>query len=97
MPVVPFSLIYHGFLKKKSRDVKRKVTHLLNVVELFFKQVAPQLMTKHYGWSIHIEPDSGDYFIDPDSDICFQKARQKHPTAMLMEMCLNETGACGRI
>jgi len=62
-----------------------------------FNQVAPELMTEHYGWSIHIEPDSGDYFIDPNSEVCFQKARQKHPTAMLMEMCLNETGACGRI
>jgi hypothetical protein len=62
-----------------------------------FNKVAPQLIAEHYEWSIHIEPDSGDYFIDPDSEVCFQKARQKHPTKMLMEMCLNETGACGRI
>jgi hypothetical protein len=62
-----------------------------------FDQVAPQLIADHYGWSIHIEPDSGDYFIDPDPKIAFQKAKQKHPTAILLEMCLNETGACGRI
>ena len=62
-----------------------------------FDQVAPQLMKDHYGWSIHIEPDSGDYFIDHDRKVCLQKAKQKHPNAILLEMCLNETGACGRI
>jgi len=62
-----------------------------------FDKVAPQLMPKHYGWSIIIEPDSGNYFIAPDRKECLQKAKQKHPTAILLEMCLNETGACGRI
>ena len=65
--------------------------------EAIFAQVAPDLMVDHYGWSIIIEPESGDYFIDPDSEVCFQKAKQKHPNAVIMEMCLNETGACGRI
>jgi hypothetical protein len=65
--------------------------------EAIFAQVAPKLMADHYGWSIIIEPDSGDYFIDPDPEVTFQKAKRKHPTAILMEMCLNETGACGRI
>jgi hypothetical protein len=65
--------------------------------QVIFDKVAPQLREDHYGWSIHIEPDSGDYFIDSDSEVAFQKAKQKHPTAILMEMCLNETGACGRI
>ena len=62
-----------------------------------FDQVAPQLIAAHYGWSIIIEPDSGDYFIDPDRKEGLQKAKQKHPNAILLEMCLNETGACGRI
>ena len=62
-----------------------------------FNKVAPQLMAEHYGWSIIIEPDSGDYFIDSDQEVCIQKAKQNHPTAILLEMCLNETGACGRI
>ena len=65
--------------------------------QAIFDRVAPQLRVDHYGWSIHIEPDSGDYFIDPDPEVCFQKAKQKHPNAIIMEMCLNETGACGRI
>ena len=62
-----------------------------------FDQVAPQLIAKHYGWSIHIEPNSGDYFIAPAPEVSFQKAKKKHQTARLMEMCLNETGTCGRI
>jgi hypothetical protein len=65
--------------------------------QAIFDQVAPQLRVKHYGWSIIIEPESGDYFIGPNSEECLQQAKQKHPTAILMEMCLNETGACGRI
>ena len=65
--------------------------------QAIFNKVAPQLRTDYYGWSIHIEPDSGDYFIDPDPKVCFQKATQKHPNAVIMEMCLNETGACGRV
>ncbi len=62
-----------------------------------FDKVAPQLIADHYEWSIIIEPDSGDYFIDPNRKVCLQKAKQKHSTTILMEMCLNETGACGRI
>jgi len=62
-----------------------------------FDKVAPQLIADHYEWSIIIEPNSGDYFIAPDRKECLQKAKQKHPTALLLEMCLNETGTCGRI
>jgi hypothetical protein len=65
--------------------------------QAIFDQVAPQLIADHYGWSIHIEPNSGDYFIDPDSEVALQKALLQHPNAILLEMCLNETGACGRI
>ena len=62
-----------------------------------FDKVAPQLMADHYDWSIIIEPDIGDYFIYSDPEVAFQKAKQKHPTALLLKMCLNETGTCGRI
>ncbi len=62
-----------------------------------FSRVYPQLVPKHYGWSIMIEPDSGDYFIDIDPEVAFQKAIDAHPQALIMEMRLNETGTCGRI
>jgi hypothetical protein len=65
--------------------------------EEIFQRVYPELVAEHYNWFIHIEPDSGDYFIDSDEEISFQKARQKHPKAKLMAMRLNETGTCGRI
>ncbi len=64
---------------------------------IIFDRVQPELIKDHYDWSIHIEPDSGDYFIDPDPKVCFQKAKEKHPTAILLQMRINETGACGRI
>jgi len=62
-----------------------------------FRRVQPELIKNHYDWPIMIEPESGDYFIAPDPELAFQKARQKHPNAKIMEMRLNETGTCGRI
>jgi hypothetical protein len=64
---------------------------------VIFERVYPELVAEHYDWFILIEPDSGDYFIDPDHDVAFQQARQKHPTAEILAMRLNETGTCGRI
>ncbi len=62
-----------------------------------FQQVYPELVSEHYNWSIMIDPNSGDYCIDPDSEIAFQKIRSQHPNGRIMEMRLNETGAVGRI
>ena len=62
-----------------------------------FDHVQPELIKDHYNWFIVIEPDSGDYFIDPDEEVAAQKARQKHPNKELGMFRLNETGACGRI
>jgi len=98
--VAPGSPLFPNSSRLSKEEIARRKAESHAFAERcrgIFNQVAPQLMTEHYGWSIHIEPDSGDYFIDPDSEVCFQKARQKHPSAKIMEMCLNETGACGRI
>ncbi len=62
-----------------------------------FEQVSPDLLENHYNWAIMIEPKSGEYIIDPDAETAFQKIREKHPDARIMEMRLNETGAVGRI
>jgi hypothetical protein len=62
-----------------------------------FWQVYPELVKEHYNWFIYIEPDSGEYFLDRDRDVARQKAKQKYPTALLMAMCVNETGAVGKI
>jgi hypothetical protein len=62
-----------------------------------FAQVSPQLIPDHYNWFMIIEPNSGDYFIDPEEDVAMQKARQKYPSGMVGIMRLNETGTCGKI
>ena len=62
-----------------------------------FDQVAVELIKDHYDWFIVIEPDSGDYFIDPEETVATQKAHEKHPDKMCLIMRLNETGTCGRI
>ncbi|BAZ51708.1 hypothetical protein NIES4103_43660 [Nostoc sp. NIES-4103] len=63
----------------------------------YFNQICPQLIDEHYNLFITIEPNSGDYFIDPDIELAEQKARQKYPNGWVVTFRLNETGTCGRI
>ena len=65
--------------------------------QAIFEQVCPQLIDDHYNWFIIIEPNSGDYLIDPDEEVAAQKIRQKYPSGWLVTFRLNETGACGLI
>lgn len=65
--------------------------------EEIFNRVYPELVKEHYNWFILIEPESGDYFIDPDSEVASRKGHEKHPKAVMLMMRLNETGTCGRI
>jgi hypothetical protein len=44
-----------------------------------------------------IEPNSGDYFIDPEEKVAIAKARQKYPSGRLGIFKIDETGACGKI
>nr|WP_254921494.1 hypothetical protein [Nodularia sp. NIES-3585] len=74
--------------EKNARGQKARV---------IFEQVSPQLINEHYNWFIVIEPNSGDYFIDPDENAADKKAREKYPTGWLVTFRLNETRACGRI
>ncbi|MBO1351410.1 MAG: hypothetical protein EBE86_030415 [Hormoscilla sp. GUM202] len=54
-------------------------------------------MAEHYNWFILIEPESGEYFMDEDELVAFQKAREKHPQGKFFFDRLNETGVFGRI
>ncbi|MEG3439453.1 hypothetical protein V0288_20165 [Pannus brasiliensis CCIBt3594] len=62
-----------------------------------FWRVAPELRENYPDWYMIIEPDSGEYFLDPDEMTALRKAKEKYPTPRLYAMRLNETGACGRI
>ncbi len=62
-----------------------------------FNRVYPELVKGCYDWFILIEPDSGDYFVDPNEEVASQKGHQKYPTAVMLMMRLNETGTCGTI
>ena len=62
-----------------------------------FERVCSELIQEYYNWYIVIEPDSGDYFIDEDDMVAFQKIREKYSKEKVMTMRLNETGTCGRI
>ncbi|NEU75602.1 hypothetical protein PI95_024345 [Hassallia byssoidea VB512170] len=65
--------------------------------QVIFEQVQPKLIKEHYDWFIFIEPDSGEYFIDPDEMVVRQKAHEKHPNKLCLILRINETGTCGRI
>ncbi|MGK7925859.1 MAG: hypothetical protein AB4290_11535 [Spirulina sp.] len=77
--------------RKAESDLFLKRCHII------FDRVQPELLEEHYDWFIIIEPDSGDYFIDPDEQIARAKAQEKHPERKRLIMRINETGACGRI
>jgi hypothetical protein len=62
-----------------------------------FQQIYPELVQKYYNWYIYIEPNSRQYFIASERSLARQKAKEKYPTAVLMAMCLNETGTVGKI
>ncbi|MFW5665777.1 MAG: hypothetical protein ACOC07_17875 [Coleofasciculus sp.] len=62
-----------------------------------FDRVQPELIKNHYDWFIVIEPESGDYFIDPDETVARKKARENHPNSKRLIMRINQTGTCGRI
>ncbi len=64
---------------------------------MIFDKVKPELIQDHYDWFIVIEPESGDYFIDPDENVARAKAFEKHPDKMRLIMRLNESGTCGTI
>jgi len=65
--------------------------------QVIFERVRPEFIEQYYGWYIAIEPDSRDYFIDPDRMQAHKKALQKYPNADHCVFCLNESGATGRI
>ena len=62
-----------------------------------YDRFQPELIKDHYDWFIVIEPESGEYVIDPDETVTRQKARDKFGDTMRLMMRINETGACGKI
>ena len=64
---------------------------------MIFDRLQPELIKEHYDWFIVIEPESGDYFIEPDENVTRQKAREQFGDTMRLMMRINETGACGKI
>ncbi|NMG07646.1 hypothetical protein [Brasilonema sp. UFV-L1] len=78
-----------------KRKVEREAFH--QRCRAIFERVRPELIDRHYGWYIAVEPDSGDYFIDEDNMQAHRKALQKYPNADHCVFCLNEDGATGRI
>jgi hypothetical protein len=90
-----FPEIQWSLAEKAKYKADREAFHQL--CRAILERVYPELIEKHYGWYIAIEPDSGDCFIDPDQEAASLKAHQKHPNAIHCMFCLNESGATGRI
>lgn len=87
----------HNWSPERMAKYKAEREELLKGCRAVFDRVAPELIADHYNWFIVIEPNSGDYFIDPDVKVAVQKAWQKYTINMLVTLRLNETGTCGRI
>ncbi|GAB4286451.1 MAG: hypothetical protein Fur0025_18950 [Oscillatoriaceae cyanobacterium] len=74
-----------------------ELQELMKRCDEIFEAAKPQLIEDYYDWFMVIEPESGDYFIDPDDKVAVQKAREKHPNARRAVYRINETGACYRV
>lgn len=66
---------------------------------VIFERVRPELIDKYYNWFVAIEPDSGDYLIDPNLECLLQKVRARYASTdvRLTTFRLNKTGTCGQI
>jgi hypothetical protein len=66
---------------------------------VIFERLRPELIEQYYNWFIAIEPDSGDYLIDPKLEGVLQKLRDRYAStdSKLTIFRLNEKGTCGRI
>lgn len=65
--------------------------------QALFENLKPALIQDYYNWFMVIEPESEDYFIDADEIEAERKAREKHPDADCLILCINETGVCGKV
>ncbi len=64
-----------------------------------FERIRPELMEKYYNWLIAIEPDTGEYVLDPKLEGIIQKIKERYGDAdvKMTAFRLNEEGYCGRI
>ncbi len=62
-----------------------------------FERVRPELIKDHYNWYININLETGEYFIEQDYMVMFQKLCKNPQPTKTVTFRLNETGTCGRI
>lgn len=78
---------------------RAKRTELGKRCRVIFERLRPELIGQYYNWFIAIEPNSGDYLIDPKLEGLIQKLRDRYAStdSKLTIFRLNEMGTCGRI
>jgi len=66
---------------------------------LIFEEIRPQLIEQYYNWFIAIDPDSGNYLIDPKLEGLIKKVRRQYPDGEMKMTAfrINENGSCGKI
>jgi hypothetical protein len=57
-----------------------------------YDKISPDLSKNYPGWYLVIEPDSGDYFLNADSYLAKNDARQKHPKRLFCTFKLIASG-----
>ena len=63
--------------KKAKAEAERKELH--QRCWQIFERLQPELIKTHYNWLISIEPESGNYLIEPDMMAMMNKIRQTYP------------------
>ena len=77
--------------------LEAELAELMERCDAVFERAKADLINDYYDWFMVIEPESGDYFLDPDDRVAEEKARAKYPLAQCAVYCVNETGSCYRV
>ncbi|AFY80415.1 hypothetical protein [Oscillatoria acuminata] len=77
--------------------LEAELEELMERCDAVFERAKADLINDYYDWFMVIEPESGDYFLDPNDRVAEEKARAKYPDAQCAVYCVNETGSCYRV
>jgi len=89
----------HTIPPKELARRRTKRNELNQRCRVIFERIRPELIEQYYNWFIAIEPNSGDYLIDPKLEGVIAEGRKRYLSndVKLAIFRLNETGACGSI
>ena len=78
--------------------LEAEIEKLMKRCDAVFERAKADLINDYYDWFMVIEPESGDYFLDPNDRVAEEECPGKvSPCPNVPVYCVNETGSCYRV